>query len=76
MKKTKDDYLKAIKIRNAIFDISEFIEKSPQEIISKLSFLDEKTFNKIKKVIDLANEFSDMDLKQRAEVLGFYQNFK
>lgn len=66
-----DNYHKKIKIFEALIALSDFTGKTENQIVSLISFLDDKMFQKFKAVVDEVNEFYSLPLKERCEKMGY-----
>lgn len=66
-----DNYHTKIKVFEALITLSDFTGKTENQIVSLISFLDDKMFQKFKSVVDEVNEFYSLPLKERCEKMGY-----
>lgn len=67
----KDELQKSREVYKALIVLAEFLKTTENDIASKVAFLDDDKFQKIKTAVNLVNDFNSKTLKERTELLGY-----
>lgn len=67
----KRDLQQAQKVYQALIVFADFLGKTENEIASNVAFLDKEKFQKIKKAVNLVNNFNAKSVKEKAEIMGY-----
>ena len=74
---TKEALKEALKIKEALFTISDYLDMKPQEVASDNIFLDKERLKKMKEASDIWNKFeNEKDIVKRGKMLGIEMNYK
>ena len=60
----------ALKIKEAILTLSDYLDMTPQQVGSNVCFLDKERFAKLKAASDIWNTFDNADIVERGKMLG------
>ena len=61
----------ALEIKKALETLADYLDMTPQQIASQVSFLDDKKYKKLVEASKVWNKFQDSDIVTRGKMLGF-----
>ena len=60
----------ALEIKKALHTLADYLDMTPQEIASQVSFLDDEKYKKLVEASKVWNRFDDSDIVTRGKMLG------